>query len=118
MSALNTGETKMPENLEAASIVLRNPWAAIAIFGLTFVMISFRKMKLLPIGRPSAALLGAVLMVIFGVVTPEEAYTLVNWDTICLLLGMMIIAEHLRAAKFFDKFSALFEKINSPLFCL
>ena len=118
MSALNTGETKMPENLEAASIVLRNPWSAIAIFGLTFVMISFRKMKLLPIGRPSAALFGAVLMVIFGVVTPEEAYALVNWDTICLLLGMMIIAEHLRAAKFFDKFSGLFEKINSPFVLL
>ena len=104
----------MLENVEAASVALRNPWAAIIIFAFTFVMISFRKMKLLPIGRPSAALLGAVLMVIFGVVTPEEAYALVNWDTICLLLGMMIIAEHLRAAKFFDKFSALFEKINSP----
>lgn len=108
----------MLENVEAASVALRNPWAAIIIFAFTFVMISFRKMKLLPIGRPSAALLGAVLMVIFGVVTPEEAYALVNWDTICLLLGMMIIAEHLRAAKFFDKFSGLFEKINSPFVLL
>jgi Na+/H+ antiporter NhaD/arsenite permease-like protein len=108
----------MLENLEGAGFVLKNPWAAVIIFVLTFIMISFRKMKLLPIGRPSAALFGAVLMVIFGVMTPEEAYALVNWDTICLLLGMMIIAEHLRAARFFDNFSTLFEKINSPFMLL
>lgn len=53
-------------------------------------------------------------MVAFGVVKPEEAYQLVNWDTICLLLGMMIIAEHLRAAGLFERFSQLVEKVASP----
>jgi Na+/H+ antiporter NhaD/arsenite permease-like protein len=104
----------MHEVTQAASEVFRHPWAAGLIFAGTFVLISFRRLSMLPIGRPSAALLGAVLMVAFGVVEPEEAYQLVNWDTICLLLGMMIIAEHLRAAGLFDIFSRLTEKIYSP----
>ena len=83
---------------EATEIVFRHPWAAAIIFIITFILISFRRLSILPIGRPSSALLGAVLMVAFGVVTPNEAYTLINWDTICLLLGMMIVAEHLRSA--------------------
>ncbi len=102
-------------NSELLNIVdLKHPWAAGIIFVLVFVLISFRKMHLLPIGRPSAAMLGAVLMVVFGVVTPEEAYSLVNWDTICLLLGMMIIAQHLRAAGLFARFVLVISKIESP----
>ncbi|MEW6709189.1 MAG: anion transporter [Candidatus Riflebacteria bacterium] len=93
---------------------LRHPYAAGIIFLLTFIMISVRKLQLLPIGRPSAAMLGAVLMVLAGVMTPEQAYKVVNWDTICLLLGMMIIAEHLRAAGLFQRFTRLVARIESP----
>ena len=99
---------------EIANEGLRNPWAAGTIFLISFIMISVRRMNILPIGRPSAAMLGAVLMVVAGVVTPEEAYRLVNWDTICLLLGMMIIAEHLRAAGLFQRFTRVVARINSP----
>jgi Na+/H+ antiporter NhaD/arsenite permease-like protein len=106
--------TTMNELLHTADASLRHPWAAALIFLFTFVMISFRRMRLLPIGRPSAALSGAVMMVLFGVVKPEEAYRLVSWDTICLLLGMMIIAEHLRAAGLFERCSRLVEKFSSP----
>ncbi len=104
----------MHELAQTATEAFRHPWAAGIIFIATFILISFRRLSLLPIGRPSAALTGAVLMVAFGVVHPEEAYRLVNWDTICLLLGMMIIAEHLRAAGLFERFSRLSEKISSP----
>jgi len=104
----------MTDIITPASEALRHPWAAGIIFLITFVMISFRRMNLLPIGRPSAALMGAVLMVVFGVVRPDEAYRLVNWDTICLLLGMMIIAEHLRAAGLFERFSRIVERFQSP----
>ena len=92
----------------------RHPVAAAIIFGITFILISFRRLKFLPIGRPSSALLGAVLMVAFGVMTPKEAYELVNWDTICLLLGMMIVAEHLRSAGLFETITAKLENFNKP----
>lgn len=104
----------MNEIALSATEAFRHPWAAGLIFIATFILISFRRLNMLPIGRPSAALTGAVLMVAFGVVEPEEAYRLVNWDTICLLLGMMIIAEHLRAAGLFEKFSRLAESFASP----
>lgn len=93
---------------------LRHPWAAGIIFAFTFVLVSFRQMRLLPIGRPSGALLGAVLMVLFGVMTPEEAYQQVNWDTICLLLGMMIVAEHLRDAGLFERLTRRLGVMGSP----
>ena len=92
----------------------RHPVAAAIIFGITFILISFRRLKFLPIGRPSSALLGAVLMVAFGVMTPKEAYELVNWDTICLLLGMMIVAEHLRSAGLFETITSKLESFNKP----
>src|SRR2546430_15791124 len=59
-------------------------------------------MKILPLNRPAAALLGAVLMVSTGVMTPERAYGAVNYDTLVLLLGMMLISAYLYLARFFE----------------
>lgn len=74
---------------------------AILIFLITYALISGRRLKILPLNRPAAALLGAVLMVAAGVLTPEEAYRAVNYDTLALLLGMMLIAAYLHLAGFF-----------------
>ncbi|HEU5070521.1 MAG TPA: anion transporter [Verrucomicrobiae bacterium] len=75
---------------------------AIAIFGVTYALISGRQFKLLPLNRPAAALLGAVLMVACGVMTPERVYRAVDYDTLVLLLGMMLISAYLYLAGFFD----------------
>ena len=75
---------------------------AIAIFALTYVLISGRRLKLLPLNRPAAAMLGTVLMVATGVMTPEEAYAAVDYDTLVLLLGMMLISAYLFLGGFFD----------------
>ncbi|MCS7338479.1 MAG: SLC13 family permease [Verrucomicrobiae bacterium] len=75
---------------------------AIAIFVFTYVLISGRRLKILPLYRPAAALLGTVLMVALGVMTPQQAYAAVDYDTIVLLLGMSIISAYLYLAGFFD----------------
>jgi Na+/H+ antiporter NhaD/arsenite permease-like protein len=75
---------------------------AIAIFSLTYVLISGRWLKVLPLNRPAAALLGTVLMVASGVMTPAQAYRSVDYDTLVLLLGMMLICAYLYLARFFD----------------
>ena len=75
---------------------------AIAIFCVTYLLISGRELKVLPLNRPAAALLGAVLMVACGVLTPDQAYRAVDYDTLVLLLGMMLIAAYLYLAGFFD----------------
>jgi Na+/H+ antiporter NhaD/arsenite permease-like protein len=79
---------------------------AAAIFALTYVLISLRKIPLLNLNRPAAALTGAVLMVATGVLTLDEAYASINHDTIALLLGMMIVVAYLEEARFFEAVSA------------
>ncbi|MBI4601269.1 MAG: anion transporter [Planctomycetes bacterium] len=75
---------------------------AILIFAVTYVLISGRRLKVLPLNRPAAAILGAVLMVTTGVMTREEAYRAVDYDTIVLLLGMMLISAYLYLGGFFE----------------
>ena len=75
---------------------------AVIIFCITYLLISGRQLKILPLNRPAAALLGTVLMVAFGVLTPEQAYRAVDYDTLVLLLGMMLISAYLFLAGFFD----------------
>jgi Na+/H+ antiporter NhaD/arsenite permease-like protein len=75
---------------------------ASVILAITYVLISGRQLKILPLNRPAAALLGAVLMVATGVVTPERAYRAVNYDTIVLLLAMMLVSAYLYLARFFE----------------
>ena len=64
---------------------------AILIFAFTYVLISVQKLRHFHHDRPSAALFGAVMMVIAGVLSLNEAYRAINMDTIVLLLGMMIL---------------------------
>ena len=75
---------------------------AIVIFSITYLLISGRRLKILPLNRPAAALLGTVLMVACGILTPEQAYRAVDYDTLVLLLGMMLISAYLYLAGFFD----------------
>jgi Na+/H+ antiporter NhaD/arsenite permease-like protein len=72
------------------------------IFAITYVLISGRQLKILPLNRPAAALLGAVLMIATGVMTPERAYRAINYDTLVLLLSMMLISAYLYLAHFFE----------------
>jgi Na+/H+ antiporter NhaD/arsenite permease-like protein len=75
---------------------------AVVIFCVTYLLISGRQLKVLPLNRPAAALLGTVLMVALGVLTPEQAYRSVDYDTLVLLLGMMTISAYLSLSGFFD----------------
>ena len=77
------------------------------IFAITYVLISGRQLKVLPLNRPAAALLGAVLMIATGVMTPERAYRAINYDTLVLLLGMMLISAYLYLAHFFERAAEL-----------
>ena len=80
---------------------------ASGIFAITYVLISGRQLKVLPLNRPAAALLGAVLMIATGVMTPERAYRAINYDTLVLLLGMMLISAYLYLAHFFERAAEL-----------
>lgn len=80
---------------------------SLLIFILTYIVISAQKMKWHRLDRPSAALLGAVLMVITGVLTLDEAYRAIDFNTILLLLGMMLVIAYLKIANCFKYLSYL-----------
>lgn len=71
------------------------------IFFLTYTLIASRRLRFMPIGRPAGALLGAVLMVAVGALTPEESYRAIDHDTILLLFGTMMLTGYLERAGLF-----------------
>jgi Na+/H+ antiporter NhaD/arsenite permease-like protein len=73
----------------------------LTIFALTYLVVSGQRIPGLRLDRPSAALCGAVLMVLSGTLTAKEAYAAIDLDTLSLLLGMMLIAAYLAEAAFF-----------------
>jgi Na+/H+ antiporter NhaD/arsenite permease-like protein len=82
------------------------PTLAVLVFALSYVLISLQKIPFVNLDRPAAALLGAVLMVVTGVMSLDDAYHAVNYDTIALLLGMMILIAYLKEARFFEAVSS------------
>ncbi len=75
---------------------------SLVVFLITYLLISLQKVKWLHLDRPSGALLGAVLMILLKVVSLDEAYKLIDHNTLVLLLGMMILVGYLETALFFD----------------
>lgn len=74
--------------------------AALIIFLASYAIIAFQSIPKLHITRPAGALLGGVAMVVFGVLTLEEAYQSVDMNTIVFLLGAMIIVAYLEISGF------------------
>jgi Na+/H+ antiporter NhaD/arsenite permease-like protein len=68
----------------------------------TYVGIAFHHLPKVNVDRPSAAFIGAVLMVLLGVLTFGEAIGAIDFNTIALLLGMMVLVSALKVVGFFD----------------
>lgn len=74
---------------------------AITIFCLAYFGIALGKIPGLAIDRVGVALLGAIGMVVLGVVTPENAIRSIDLPTILLLYSLMIISAQLRLGGFY-----------------
>ena len=75
--------------------------AAILIFAATYLVIALGKLPGFYLDRTGAALLGAALMVGCGVLPFDRAMRAIDFNTIALLLGMMIVVGNLRLSGFF-----------------
>lgn len=86
-----------------------------AIFAASYVVISGRGLGRARLDRPTAALCGAVAMVVTGVLSFERALVAVDLEVLSLLLGVMVIAGHLGEAGFF-RFTAwwVVDRARSP----
>jgi Na+/H+ antiporter NhaD/arsenite permease-like protein len=80
-------------------LVLSTPLGVIVIgvFIGTYILILSDRFH-----KPSAAVLGATLMVGTGVLTESDLASAINWQALGVLLGMFIIAASLREAGFFE----------------
>uniref|UniRef100_A0A7V3RHZ7 Anion transporter n=1 Tax=candidate division WOR-3 bacterium TaxID=2052148 RepID=A0A7V3RHZ7_UNCW3 len=72
------------------------------IFILTYIIIGIQNIPKIHINRTAGALLGAVGMVFFGVLTVNEAYQAIDLDIILFVLGMMIIIAYMELSGFFE----------------
>jgi Na+/H+ antiporter NhaD/arsenite permease-like protein len=71
------------------------------IFLATYAVLAVGKIPVYRIDRTGATLLGGSLMVATGVLSLEEAYRAIDFNTIVLLFGMMIVVANLRLSGFF-----------------
>ena len=70
----------------------------LAIFAFTYLVFATGNFPGLKLDRTGAALAGAVLMVMTGSLSESQARAAIDFHTILLLLGMMIIVANLRVS--------------------
>lgn len=80
---------------------------ALIIFLLTYVLLTVRLPGRFRIGRGTAALIGSVLMILFGVVTLSGAWQSIDFDVLFLLIGMMVLVAGLEYCGLFEVISGL-----------
>ena len=94
----------LPATLPVSSDPLAH-WQVAAgylVFAATYIVFSLGKFPGMKIDRPGGAIIGAVLMVAFGVVSAVEALHFIDFGTLVLLFSMMLVVGCLRLAGFFD----------------
>src|SRR5437016_4426110 len=72
-------------------------WVATAVFALTYLMVIADR-----INRSIIALLGAGVMVVSGVLSQDEAIRGIDFNTIALLTGMMVLVAIARRCGMFE----------------
>jgi Na+/H+ antiporter NhaD/arsenite permease-like protein len=76
--------------------------AGTVIFLASYIVFAFGKFPGFKIDRTGAAIIGAIAMVVFRVVQPQDALRMVDFSTIVLLFAMMLLVGALRLAGFFE----------------
>src|SRR5204862_2806733 len=71
------------------------------IFVVTYLVIAIGRLPGFRIDRAGAALVGASLMLAVGAIGIDDISRVIDFDTVALLLGMMIVVGNLRLSGFF-----------------
>lgn len=74
---------------------------AAIIFLLTYTALAIGTFPGTRIDRTGAALIGATFMIVFRCISLEAAYRTMNYHTLVLLFGMMVVVANLRLSGFF-----------------
>lgn len=91
----------------------------VLIFSLTYLVLALGRLPGFRVDRTGAAIIGAALMIACNVLSIEQAYAAIDYDTIILLFGMMIVVANLRLSGFFTLVSAwVVEHAHRPILLL
>jgi Na+/H+ antiporter NhaD/arsenite permease-like protein len=92
---------------------------ALVILILTYIGVAAGRIPGLRLDRAGIAFLGGAAMIALGPLTLEEAFRAIDFDTIALLLGMMIVVAHLKVSGAFRRLGALaIEHAHAPFMLL
>ena len=75
--------------------------AATFIFLAVYLVLAIGRLPGFRVDRTGACIIGASLMIAFGVLNFDQAYAAINYDTVILLFGVMIVVANLRLSGFF-----------------
>lgn len=89
---------------------------ALLVFLITYVLLAAGQARPFRLDRTGIAIVGAAVLILGGVLTLEEAAAAVDYRTVVLLFGMMIVAANLRLAGFFRLVTAwAMRRARSPV---
>src|SRR5277367_3098580 len=92
---------------------------ALTILVLTYVGGAAGRIPGLRLDRAGIAFLGGAAMIALGPLSLEEAFHAIDFDTIALLLGMMIVVAHLKVSGAFRALGGLaIEYAQAPFLLL
>jgi Na+/H+ antiporter NhaD/arsenite permease-like protein len=74
---------------------------ALLIFGVTYLLLAIGRLRPFRLDRTGIAIIGAAAMILTGVVPLQQAAEAVDYRTLVLLFGMMIVVANLRLSGFF-----------------
>jgi Na+/H+ antiporter NhaD/arsenite permease-like protein len=77
-------------------------WIPATIFCVTYLFMAIESGRGSHLDRTAAAFCGAVAMLLTGVLTLDDAYRAIDWNTLIFLLGMMILVAHFQYSGLFD----------------
>src|SRR5271157_6292984 len=93
--------------------------AALAILLLTYVGVAAGRIPGLRLDRAGIAFLGGAAMIALGPLSLEEAFRAIDFNTIALLVGMMIVVAHLKVSGAFRALGSLaIEHAHAPFILL
>jgi Na+/H+ antiporter NhaD/arsenite permease-like protein len=88
----------------------------LAVFVLTYLGLALGRLPGLRTDRAGIALVGAALMIVGGAISFDDAVRAVDFATIVLLLGMMVVVAYLRRAGFFARLAGwTLRRVHGPL---
>lgn len=84
------------------------------VFGLVYLGMFLGRLPQLALDRTGVALLGAIVLIVSGVLTPQAAWLAVDLPTLGLLFGLMVVSAQFRLGGFYSHFTLRLSTLGIP----